>query len=185
MKYFHLKWLALVLLFISTNSTGQDQNDINCSDNFNPVCGKDGNTYQNACLAELSDASIDFEGVCKDETLVCNDDFNPVCGKNDVTYHNSCFAAIAGIEIDTLKACVDDNGCPNIFEPVCGMNGRTYKNRCEANIDRVVVQRIGECDINNCPAIYSPVCGQGTTYKNACVAQKNGLESYRITKHPI
>ena len=35
-----------------------------CSDEVRPVCGCNGKTYENACLAEIDDANIAHEGSC-------------------------------------------------------------------------------------------------------------------------
>lgn len=40
-----------------------------CTDEVKPVCGCNGKTYENACLAEIEDANIAHEGSCNSSDL--------------------------------------------------------------------------------------------------------------------
>ena len=120
------------------------QNDqVVCSMQYDPVCGVDGNTYSNDCVAKVAGIDIQKEGICGDKKSDnCSQDFNPVCGIDGNTYINECFANTSGTKVAGFGACTA-NGCPSFSDPVCGINGQTFINRCEAEVDRILIQRKG------------------------------------------
>ena len=98
-----------------------------------PVCGCDGITYINECLAAAAMESISDDGACDGECVV-NDD----CARGEY--------------------CVKEGGCTGIgecgprpeicgaiYDPVCGCDGRSYGNPCEANAAGTNVKSLGEC----------------------------------------
>ncbi len=116
----------------------EDVNDrIECADTTT-ICGTDGRTYGNACIAlELFTIEAAYVGQC-DETKECSAILDPVCGLDGVTYDNGCIARQdSQTDIFYPEACNEKQGCPWTWNPTCGSNGKLYDTPCHASIDSV------------------------------------------------
>jgi len=65
-----------------------------CPREYEPVCGSDGKTYSNACVARNANQMNVTKGACnsKNEPPVCTMEYDPVCGSDGKTYGNPCMA---------------------------------------------------------------------------------------------
>jgi len=103
---------------------------VNCPTNNQPVCGCNGVTYANACLAEASGITFYTSGTCEsacidpqqmDPDAVCTTLYQPVCGCNGQTYSNACQAEAAGVTSYTNGACgATSSWCGEAVSIACG-----------------------------------------------------------------
>jgi hypothetical protein len=75
-----------------------------CPAVYAPVCGCNGVTYSNGCLARCSGVTTWTNGPCNPcvgppQPLICPAVYDPVCGCDGNTYSNSCYAMAAGVLI--------------------------------------------------------------------------------------
>ena len=136
-----------------------------CTADWRPVCGVDGVTYGNKCMA--ADVEIAFEGECKKthtctpqekENKICTREYMPVCGNDGKTYATGCTACSEGVESYIEGECEPDSHtcteeekqaemCTLDYKPVCGDDGTTYGNACQAcSSGKINTWTEGECN---------------------------------------
>ncbi|MFW5745969.1 MAG: Kazal-type serine protease inhibitor family protein [Nanoarchaeota archaeon] len=108
-------WMIGVLatMMIIAGCQVQDAGTV-CSQQYDPVCGVDGKTYANRCIAEeIEGVAVQYEGECEaqNETdqAFCTTEYDPVCGVDGETYSNACVATEQNdVEIAYHGECIDD-----------------------------------------------------------------------------
>ncbi|HJL17537.1 MAG TPA: Kazal-type serine protease inhibitor domain-containing protein [Sandaracinaceae bacterium LLY-WYZ-13_1] len=129
-----------------------------CDDLFFPVCGCDGETYENPCAANAAGVAVDYDGRCDRGALCgvagieCEDD--EWC---DAPAGSRCATAVAG-GVCRSRPVV----CPTIWAPVCGCDGETYPNACDAHAQGIDVAYDGECAAGRvCGGVGGFACAPG------------------------
>lgn len=170
----------------SASAVGSDCPDA-CIEIYDPVCGSDGQLYDNECFFQIaqcqspesglviapdaqcagSDASVGGESStssdkCADQ--VCTMDYSPVCGSDGNTYSNSCMLELAQCKESTLHKVGDGE---------CERSGVTGSSSVEGDADPYVGDssstfdsQAGEADPIVCDS--SSIGSYNETEKSSC-----------------
>jgi len=108
---------------------------------FKPVCGCNGKTYSNSCLAAVAGVNVKADGACPKPTggtYTCKT--NKDCKKGD-------FCAKDIGKCDDEGVCAQRPICTAlVVAPVCGCNNKTYSNQCMAHSSGENVKHDGKCE---------------------------------------
>ncbi len=146
-----------------------------CSPTVSPVCGCNGTTYDNACLAQAAGVAVDHTGACAANVVVCGG-AAPACPAGQFCNRppgSGCDTGVQGVCQPTPTS------CPGTTDPVCGCNATTYANACLANVAGVQIAAPGACQPQQaCGGPSAIPCDAGEFCKKAagsCAADASGF----------
>uniref|UniRef100_A0A673H2F3 Tomoregulin-2-like n=1 Tax=Sinocyclocheilus rhinocerous TaxID=307959 RepID=A0A673H2F3_9TELE len=136
--------------------------DFKCSSDYAPVCGSNGESYENHCLLRKdacklqTEVLVVSEGACPvDAGSGSGDDVNEGSAEISQKETSTCDICQFGAECDEDSEdvwCVCNIDCSHIsFNPVCASDGRSYDNPCQVKEvscqkqERIEVKYLGHC----------------------------------------
>ncbi|XP_014344595.1 tomoregulin-2a isoform X2 [Latimeria chalumnae] len=137
-----------------------------CNREYVPVCGSNGDTFQNECFLrqaackQQAEITVVSEGLCvNDPGSGSGDEASEGSGETSEKETSNCDICQFGAECDEDAEdvwCVCNIDCSHIsYNPVCASDGKSYDNPCQIkeascqNQERIIVNHLGRCQVGN------------------------------------